>query len=127
MGYFEGKRGLRQGDPSSHFLFVLAMELLSVLLQEATVSMKLFKFHPRCPDLQLTHLCFADDLLIFPSADLKTLVAIKSDEFARLLGLSANPSKSTVYCSGIPPALKQLVLDCLQVKEGTLPIQYLGH
>jgi hypothetical protein len=64
-GYFEGKRGLRQGDPLSPYLFVIAMEVFSKIMVDYTGENSGFKFHPKCANLKLTHLCFADDLLIF--------------------------------------------------------------
>jgi hypothetical protein len=64
VGYFPGQKGLRQGDPMSPYLFVIAMEVLSLLL-EWTAADPHFGFHPRRHSLQLTHLCFANDLLIF--------------------------------------------------------------
>jgi hypothetical protein len=58
------------------------------------MSNKLFNFDTRCSELKLTHLCFADDLIIFAFANLKTVATIQSvlDAYARLLGLSTNPS-----------------------------------
>jgi hypothetical protein len=70
VGYFEGKKGLRQGDPLSPYLFVLAMEVFSRIMVDHTAAGSGFSFHPKCSKLKLTHLCFADDLLIFSEASL---------------------------------------------------------
>lgn len=80
---------------------------------------KSFICHPRCLKLQLTHLCFVDDLLIFSPTNLKTVETTKFvlREFASMSGLTANPNKNTVFNSGVPQVLKQQILDCLQVKE----------
>ncbi|KAK5834633.1 hypothetical protein PVK06_010309 [Gossypium arboreum] len=57
-------KGIRQGDPPSLYLFVLAMDVLSKLLDVAAIN-TLFKYHLKCLRVRLTHLMFADDLLIF--------------------------------------------------------------
>ncbi|GJT79954.1 RNA-directed DNA polymerase, eukaryota, reverse transcriptase zinc-binding domain protein [Tanacetum coccineum] len=63
-GYFKGGRGLRQGDPVSSYLFTLVMEVFSLIMAKNIQSSKGFKYHKRCVELKLTHLCFADDLLV---------------------------------------------------------------
>ncbi|XP_070045701.1 uncharacterized protein [Nicotiana tomentosiformis] len=61
---FDVARGFRQGDPMSPFLFSIVMEHLSRSLKTLKEE-KQFKYHPKCSKLNVTHMCFADDLLMF--------------------------------------------------------------
>jgi hypothetical protein len=87
-----------------------------------------FKFHPKCLKMKLTHLCFADDLLIFSEANVSSIKVIKDAlvEFEELSGLKANPAKNSFYCSGISERIKHILLNDLQMKEGNFPVRYLG-
>ena len=62
INIFAAKRGLRERDPPSPLLFVIVMEYLFTSLESIAGT---FSFHPRCKCIKLTHLCFADDLMIF--------------------------------------------------------------
>ena len=61
---FHAKKGLRHGDPLSPFLLAISMEYLSRCLGELKEDHD-FNFHPKCEGIKLTHLMFADDLLLF--------------------------------------------------------------
>ena len=71
-GFFKGKRGLKQGDLLSPYLFVIAMNCLSHMLNEAARQNK-FRYHSNCSQTKLTHLSFADDLLIFIDGSLDSV------------------------------------------------------
>ena len=62
-GDFSGGKGLRQGDPLS-LSYLSYYGSFSRILAKASNNGR-FSHHPRCSKLDLTHLCFADDLLLF--------------------------------------------------------------
>ncbi|GJS75909.1 RNA-directed DNA polymerase, eukaryota, reverse transcriptase zinc-binding domain protein [Tanacetum coccineum] len=91
-GYFSGGRGLRQGDPMSPYLFTLIMEVFSLILERNIDRNNEFKYHHGCKNLKITHLCFADNLLVFCHGDIKSVSIIKEalEEFGNYSGLKAN-------------------------------------
>jgi len=126
-GYFQGGRGLRQGDPISPYLFVLCMEILSGLFCKISANQK-FKFHWRCKKDKISHLCFADDLMIFSKGDVNSIRMITNvlTEFQDLLGLYPNPIKSDIFLSGSLGAEREHIIRILGFREGELPMKYLG-
>ena len=126
-GFFKGKTGLRQGDPLSPILFVLIMNVLSLMLNKAA-EMGSFGYHPGCEELQLTHLCFADDLLIFLDGTEKSLRGVLSvlANFERMSGLSMNVEKTSLFCSGLSERDLQHFTNVFHLKHATLPVRYLG-
>lgn len=124
---FQAAKGLRQGDPMSPFLFTIVMEYLSRALYELRKDSN-FSFHPGCKRLGITHLSFADDLLLFAKGDFLSVCSMFKliTQFTEASGLKANLNKSSVYFGGVPNEIKQLILDQLGFAPGELPFKYLG-
>nr|GEZ30799.1 hypothetical protein [Tanacetum cinerariifolium] len=111
MGFFKGMRGLRQGDPLSPYLFTLVMEVFNLVLRREIDRNPAFRFHWQCKELKLTHLRFADDLLLFCNGDSNYVAVLKNaiSIFGGLSGLLPNFSKSMVFFGNVRDARKRLL------------------
>ncbi|XP_035834035.1 uncharacterized protein LOC118482599 [Helianthus annuus] len=127
-GFFRGEKGLRQGDPMSPYLFTIVMEVLNLIIKRKIRENDKFKFHWRCERVGLTHLCFADDLLIFCGPDMESFGIIKGavDEFSRVSGLVPNVHKSEIFFGNVNEELRKEILNVLPFKVGQFPMKYLG-
>ena len=126
-GFFASKRGLRQGDPLSSFLFILAMEAFSRSLAVAA-NRQGFQFHPRCKEINLTHLCFADDMFLFFGGT-HSSVQVFMDElsrFASFSGLQVNKQKSAIFLAGVSDEVRNDLLNATGYSLGRFPMRYLG-
>ncbi|GJU82334.1 hypothetical protein Tco_1284699 [Tanacetum coccineum] len=126
-GYFKGKRGLRQGDPLSPYLFTLVMEVLTLIIQRRVRDSD-FVYHRYCSKLELVNLCFADDLFLFTHGDVHsaTILMEALTEFKLVSGLVPSIPKSTAYFCNVLNHVKIGILSILPFEEGRLPVKYLG-
>ena len=127
-GFFDGTRGLRQGDPLSPFLFVLVMEVLHIGYLQLIEQDMQFTYHWKCELARVFQLGFADDLLLFCRADLDSVRVLKVglDRFAEWSGLRLNIQKSHIIISRSANERKGQLLSLLGFQEGHLPMRYLG-
>lgn len=125
-GWFHGRRGLRQGDPLSPYLFVLCMEVFSRMCRRAVHS-RIFAFHPKCKKIGLSHLIFADDLLVFShgNVDAVSVVTDLLGAFGEMSGLKTNEAKSCIYFGGVSQENQQVILERTGFTKGELPFKYL--
>ena len=85
-GFFGSSRGLRQGDPLSPLLFLLMMEILSKMLQQAEGCgfIRGFKVNgTRSEEVCVSHLLYADDTMLMCDADPKQLIYIRLVQIGR--------------------------------------------
>ncbi|CAN0875672.1 LINE-1 reverse transcriptase homolog [Linum grandiflorum] len=124
FGYFPGKKGLRQGDPISPYLFVISMQVLDGLFS-TTADRSLFSYHPQCKQVKFTHLYFADDLLVFTKGTPEAVTSVTRilDHFHLLSGLQFNAKKSDIYTEGVSPAVISRLVAIAGLREGSLPMR----
>ena len=129
-GFFQSSRGLRQGDPLSLYLFVIAMEVFSYFLKRVVDGgfMSGCKVKGRNDKgVQISHLLFADDTLVFcqASQDQLTYLSWLFMWFEAVSRLRINLEKSELIPIGRVENIDDLALD-FGCRVGSLPSTYLG-
>ncbi|GJS16025.1 RNA-directed DNA polymerase, eukaryota, reverse transcriptase zinc-binding domain protein [Tanacetum coccineum] len=94
-----------------------------VILKNISEDVK-FKYHWGCKDLQILHLCFADDLLVLCHGDLNSVKVVKSalDIFNYVSGLNLNIGKSIMFFGNVKEQDKQEILSILPFKIGSCQV-----
>ncbi|PKU69365.1 putative mitochondrial protein [Dendrobium catenatum] len=124
-GYFNSAVGLRQGCPLSPLLFCIVMDSLSQMLS-IPINNSCFK-GVQCNNLNINHLMYADDLLVFGDATSDNAESLSSrlHLFGSKSGLFINASKSSIIFSNAVTEVAQIceVLGIHQVNDSFI---YLG-
>ena len=126
-GFFQSKRGLRKGCALSTYLFIVCMNVLSQMFDKVA-ERKEIRYHPRCQNILLTHMCFADDLLVFTDGTKRSIEGILRifEEFAGMSGLKISLEKSTLFIAGITETHESNIHTSFPFASGKLLVRYLG-
>ncbi|RVW95894.1 LINE-1 reverse transcriptase-like [Vitis vinifera] len=128
--FFSSSKGLCQGNPLSPYLFIMGMEVLSVLIRRAVEG----GFISGCNIWQgsglvanISHLLFADDTIVFCEAKKEHLTYLSwiLCWFETVLGLRINLAKSEIIPVGEVEEILEMAME-LGCKVGQLPSGYLG-
>lgn len=103
------------------------MECFSVLLEKEVHEGKI-TLVPKCKCINLSHLVFANGLMIFSREDVDSLTTIKRvlGTFANYSGLHVNKNKSKQIFTDVNESEMQAFLRILDFNLGKLPMRYLG-
>ena len=125
---FKIQKGLRQGDPLSPFLFIIAAEALHISLQVAKERNIFEGVEVGHNKIDISHLQFVDDALIMGKWSLenvKNLCRILRC-FQMASGLKVNFIKSKFFGIGVNNLEVQNFVSTLKLQSSTLPCTYLG-
>lgn len=125
---FDISKGVRQGDPLSPFLFIIAMEGINVAMAEAKEKGFFSGIHIPNNGPNISHLLYADDALFigeWSRPNLKNLARILRC-FHVTSGLKVNFNKSQVFGINVQQDEVNIWANILGCGAGTLPFKYLG-
>ena len=100
-GFIRPTRGIRQGNPLSHFLFLLCMEGLHGLHTKLAARGDIHGFSLSRRSPPLTHLLFADDSLLFCRATIPKCQKVLDilEVYGRCSSQQINWNKTTIFFS----------------------------
>lgn len=124
---FKSQKGIRQGDPISPFLFIIVVEILSLIIKRTATNGLISGFQVAEGGTIINHLQFADDLVVFLDDSEEKVNNLKNILFAFELvaGLKVNFRKSAIV--GIGDGNNgALCADAFGCQLSRFPINYLG-
>ncbi len=127
--FFNPSCGLRQGDPLSHYLFLIFSEALSLRITKAVFEKDLLGISLSRSCLLLSHLFFADDALFFLKGTLLNCQRLSSifSEYCIASGQMINTDKSSIcFTPNTPRQMALLMCELLSFTEVLNPGIYLG-
>ena len=126
--FFHCNQGVRQGDPVSPLLFVLAADLLQYTLNESMQNQLILPpiVSQACPDFPVIQ--FADDTILVLPADMRQIEQVKNLllHYSAFTGLRVNYEKSFLVPLNVPITQLHSLLNVLGCQQGHFPFTYLG-
>ena len=121
-------RGLRQWDPISPALFVLAADYLSRALDKLILGRKEMTFKSTLHYSDISHLAYADDILIFTQASTRAIRRLKSclKMYEKTSGQQISIPKSNFYIAEAHEDWAETIHSRGGFTQGTFPFMYLG-
>ncbi|GJV85346.1 RNA-directed DNA polymerase, eukaryota [Tanacetum coccineum] len=124
---FYFRKGLKQGDPLSPFLFLLIMESLHLSFQNV-VNADMFKGISVSSSLQLSHLFYADDVIFmgqWSESNINTIIQAL-DCFYKASGLRMNLHKSKLMGISVKDEVVSRAASKMGCSTLKTPFTYLG-
>ncbi|XP_025702516.1 uncharacterized protein [Arachis hypogaea] len=127
--FFKPSRGIRQGDPISPYLFVIAIDRLSHLIEDLVEK---GVWNPITVGRQgppISHLLFVDDLLVFGEATEKQMKVILESikAFCVASGLKVSDTKTSItFSNNVRGTDRKAIIDLCHYKENKYLGRYLG-
>ncbi|XP_070034409.1 uncharacterized protein [Nicotiana tomentosiformis] len=89
---------------------------------------KEFTYHTKYKELKLTHLCFADDMIIFSKGEYASVMlklrGLKL--FSNASSMTVNVNKSNIFCANMNGRDIKDICKMTRYKKGKLLFKYLG-